>query len=732
MLFLAKAVTRASPPRGPRALVVGDMPFGSYLDVTEGVRNACRFVKEARCDAVKLEGFRPELVEAIVRSGIPVVAHLGLSPQTAAMSSGFRYCGQTCKGALQLVEQARAMEVAGASCLVLELVPEEVAKAVTLALEIPTIGIGAGRFVSGQVLVSHDLLGLLGGAPKFSKQYCDLGGEMRKAFAAYREEVVGGAFPAEEHVRGMNSAELKKFREQCLSSPVRREEDECEDNQHDEKVRGRDVEASMLSEVRAASNAPTVGCSSAPDGGSSPVFVSGVVGSKSAAVGDKNSFRAQMKIRNMSSSCATQPVQQPILAADQHRTTPAQSPLVCSSRKHEEYRLLNEDHLGSLRSLPGPRPGDVGGVAPEMIPKRTRGFVPTMGSLHEGHLELVKTALRDCEQTVVSIFVNPSQFAAHEDFHQYPRTIKSDVEKLEGLLQQESSGRGGEKVIVVKTETELDALLSETPSTRKLVVWCPSVEEMYPSNSKNVVPSEGTEMRGAPNTDPGVEQQTEDHDVVLAPGGSFSAIGVHAGEFVKGVPEDMSRPHFFRGVATVVEKLFKKAKPCVAYFGQKDHIQCVLVRRLVEIMAQQDHLAKKLQVVVCPTCRETDGLAMSSRNVYLSPQERGKSRHLSRALVAGRRSIEDMVRKLRASGEEEGWCQVAERGREVVRAALLDFDESGAGDFEIEYVTVCWMRTGRELDAVEFPLPSKGQRQIVLAVAVRVGKNVRLIDNVVV
>ena len=212
MLFMTRAVTRGAR----RPLVVGDMPFGSYqVSDEEAVRNAIRFVKEAGADVIKLEGAGPSLtrVRSIVGAGIPVMGHIGLTPQSATMLGGFKTQGRSAEAALQLYRDARALEAAGCFAIVLEAVPAPVAQDITAALSIPTIGIGAGAGCDGQVLVWHDLLGLYEGrTPRFVKQYAQLGEEIRRALGEYVEDVRSRSFPGEEHVYSMPEQELEAFR----------------------------------------------------------------------------------------------------------------------------------------------------------------------------------------------------------------------------------------------------------------------------------------------------------------------------------------------------------------------------------------------------------------------------------------------------------------------------------------------------------------------------------------
>jgi 3-methyl-2-oxobutanoate hydroxymethyltransferase len=196
MIYHTKAVCR----KVKRALVVIDMPFMSYqVSIEEAKRNAGRMIKESGAEAVKIEGgvSVKDVVKAIVDIDIPVVGHIGLTPQSIHKFGGYKIQRQREK----LLEDAKAIEEAGAFAIVLECVPEEIAKEITEMLTIPTIGIGAGRYCDGQVLVIHDLLGMLGDfRPKFVKRYVDLRSIISKAVKEFIEEVKTGAFPTEEHI----------------------------------------------------------------------------------------------------------------------------------------------------------------------------------------------------------------------------------------------------------------------------------------------------------------------------------------------------------------------------------------------------------------------------------------------------------------------------------------------------------------------------------------------------
>jgi 3-methyl-2-oxobutanoate hydroxymethyltransferase len=218
MLVLTRAVTRGAR----RPLVVADMPFGSFqVSDEDALANAIRFVKEAGADAVKLEGAGPSLsrVRALVGAGIPVMGHIGLTPQSATMLGGFKAQGRTAEKARRLVEDAVALEEAGCFSLVLEAVPSPVATRITETLTIPTIGIGAGAGCDGQVLVYHDLLGLYEArAPRFVKRYAALADDIRAALEQYAEDVRSGRFPAEQHGYAMPDEELEAFRAELLEA----------------------------------------------------------------------------------------------------------------------------------------------------------------------------------------------------------------------------------------------------------------------------------------------------------------------------------------------------------------------------------------------------------------------------------------------------------------------------------------------------------------------------------
>jgi len=271
---------------------------------------------------------------------------------------------------------------------------------------------------------------------------------------------------------------------------------------------------------------------------------------------------------------------------------------------------------------------------------RTVGLVPTMGALHPGHLSLVDRAKKETGVVWSSIFVNPAQFAPHEDFSKYPRQLQRDVDML--------AEKGVE------------------------VVFAPEPQELYPSSKPN-------------------ETSTKVQRTFVVP------LGVE--QFDKA--EGKARPGHFRGVATVVSKLFNILQPDKAFFGQKDGLQCIVIKQLVR------ELNFPVEVVICDTMRESDGLAMSSRNVYLSPEQRKTAPVLYKALT--------QVKNLYDKGE---------RSRPVLEAeAMKVFQASpGANMFKVEYVSFVDADTGMEAESA---LPNS----IMCSAAINFG-NCRILDNV--
>ncbi len=222
MIHHTKAVVRGSQ----RALVVGDMPFGSYqAGWQDAMKNAARFMQETGCGAVKLEGGRrsAETVSKLVDAGIPMMGHIGLTPQSVNQFGGFKVQGKTPAAAVQLMHDAQALEQAGAFAIVLELVPAPLAALLTERLSIPTIGIGAGPECDGQVQVFHDMLGLFEAfSPKHAKRYADAGETIRDAVAKYADEVRCGAFPTAKESFKMDPAALEELRPTPQSAIRRR------------------------------------------------------------------------------------------------------------------------------------------------------------------------------------------------------------------------------------------------------------------------------------------------------------------------------------------------------------------------------------------------------------------------------------------------------------------------------------------------------------------------------
>ena len=217
MIHHAKAARRGTK----YAFLIGDMPFGSYqISKEEAVRNAFRFMKEAGCEAVKLEGGYEavEATKAIVEAGIPVLGHIGLTPQTVSKLGGFKVQGKDAEAARKLIDEALMLEKAGCFAIVLECVPDLVAKMITEKIKIPSISCGAGKYCDGQVLVTNDMVGMFDRfTPKFVKKYANISHHIAEGFKKYKDDVEKGVFPDQSHSFTIKEEELKK-----LSKKMRR------------------------------------------------------------------------------------------------------------------------------------------------------------------------------------------------------------------------------------------------------------------------------------------------------------------------------------------------------------------------------------------------------------------------------------------------------------------------------------------------------------------------------
>jgi 3-methyl-2-oxobutanoate hydroxymethyltransferase len=211
LLPVCQAVKRGAS----HSLLIGDMPFLSFqISEEDAIRNAGRFIKEGRMEAVKIEGGREmaHIAKAVSNAGIPVLGHIGITPQTATLHGGYKIQGKNANSAKQLIADAKSLEDAGVFGIVLEMITEEVARKITETVTVPTIGIGSGRFCNGQVLVMHDILGLYPRfVPKFAKRYTDLTSSIKEAIGEYASEVRLGTFPEEKHVFKMDNGERDKL-----------------------------------------------------------------------------------------------------------------------------------------------------------------------------------------------------------------------------------------------------------------------------------------------------------------------------------------------------------------------------------------------------------------------------------------------------------------------------------------------------------------------------------------
>ena len=494
-------------------------------------------------------------MRALADAGVAVMGHIGLCPQSHAAHGGYRVQGRTADAAQDLLDDALALQASGAFAIVLEMVPGPVAQRITEALNVPTIGIGAGAATSGQVQVFHDLLGLYDGKmPRFAKRFAALGGvegPIAQALRDYGAHVSARAFPAAEHTFKMRGAELDELDRRLSANK--------------------------------AENSP----SDVPK----PLKVNGHRTTKLTAA--------------------------PAMAPAATLVAPARSMRVVTSIA--EWRALQADGT---------------------IPSRfSLGLVPTMGALHAGHLSLVSRALEQNDHVAASVFVNPKQFAAGDDLDTYPRDLESDLAALESVGAH--------------------------------AVFAPSADEMYPADGAAMSPF--VDLDGADE-----------------------------------IGEGAARPGFFRGVATVVAKLLNIVQPQRVYFGAKDGMQCVVVRRMV------DALNFPTEVVVGPTFRESDGLAMSSRNAYLSSSDRQAAPAVYAALTALRGAWE--------SGERSTAALRHVAAEVIAKEPRLS----------LEYVSLSDVADGAELG--EF-VGEKGPNAVpagraLASIAVRLG-GTRLIDNVV-
>lgn len=373
---------------GPKPVIVGDMPFGSYLLEADALRNAAAF-RKVGADMVKLEGggHLAPLVRSLTNAGIAVMGHIGLEPQRALLQGGLRLQGTTASDAMDIIKDAEALAAAGARAIVVECVPEEVAAAVQASVpNVPIIGIGAGRHVAGQVLVCDDMLGLHGSPPSFAKMFADVGRVSTTAYASYVSEVRTGKFPADVHARKMKVEELQQLQE--LLCPAA------------------SAATAQLAEPKLEANAVS-NCEPAVEpllpGGFASValpwrrpLLPGVTSTSGTSVFElMPGGRLTVVPQHLTARLGTRGIAQ------------ASGPVVLQTRR--ELREWRKAALAAGRRV---------------------SLVPTMGNLHDGHLELVNEAQKHSDDVLATIFVNPAQFAAHEDLDKYPRTFEQDLEQL--------------------------------------------------------------------------------------------------------------------------------------------------------------------------------------------------------------------------------------------------------------------------------------------------------------
>jgi len=626
MLLASKAVVRGNST----SFVIGDMPFGSYLTVEDALRNSSQFMKVG-CDAVKLEGGErvADVVQILNDRGIPVMAHVGLTPQSYVQLGGYGTQGASAQAALRLIDDAKAVEAAGAFAVVLEKVPEELAQLITEELSIPTIGIGAGKYTSGQVLVCDDLLGMSGkNVPSFVKKYSNLYDPTREAILGYAHDVRTGQFPAPEHSCTMKEEELTvllshypytnlaQSRSPSQQQPDQQQQQpdqEQQQQQEDTNVKPRSMEKNVMKDAGGGDSKGRVAIQKEKAQSPQHLVPHSFPTMQHGNLGLRNSVVLEGTIASRSLVTKAAPAHTFFLDDGAHRVADnghIKLPVFCTIKDMRAWRR-------SLR------------VQTEV------GFVPTMGKFHEGHFALVDAAFeKGCEAVVVSIFVNGAQFAAHEDFGAYPRELSKDIATLQA--------RYGDK---------------------NVVVFAPSSAEMYPRDPRAL-----------------------DLTTSVVPDG------------VKGAAEVSARPTFFRGVATVCTMLFHIVNPDHVFFGQKDATQCVVIRNLVQ------DLHFPLTLTVVPSAREENGLAMSSRNNYLTTATKDHCAKIYQSLQYGVQNAHS-----------------AQTIKAAVRSQLEDF-------------TVCYVSVADEnmQEYQDSDIPSSGS---IVSVAVSVtgaeGLKVRLLDNIV-
>lgn len=388
----------------PKPVIIGDMPFGSFLVEHDALKNAASF-RKAGADMVKLEGGRQvaSLVRSITRAGIAVMAHIGLEPQHALLQGGLKLQGTTADAALKLIGDAKDLVDAGAVAVVVECVPREVGQLIQAAIpNVPVIGIGAGGGVAGQVLVCDDLLGMHGTPPSFAKRYADLTQVSMAAYESFIEEVRSGHFPGPAHSRQMKPKELSALSRRLLEVGLVEPFSSLVSSSPEEASSATACPATshQLHAVPAATSEAAAMAAAAIPNTPQPKAAAWARGVRSVGIREGGSTQAPLRFVHTASATSA-------------RTTSARIPVQPIEAQPGIHVLRTRAELNAWRQ-------GVDRVA----------LVPTMGNLHEGHLELVDAAKQRAEDVVASIFVNPAQFAAHEDFGSYPRTLERDIELL--------------------------------------------------------------------------------------------------------------------------------------------------------------------------------------------------------------------------------------------------------------------------------------------------------------
>lgn len=872
-----------------RPLVIGDLPFGSYTTEGDGVSNAMRLIKEGGVDAVKLEGGERVafICRALTQSGIAVMGHVGLTPQSHVMLGGYRCQGRSEKQAAQILRDALALQDAGCFAIVLECVPHEVAESVTQALKVPTIGIGSGNCTSGQVLVWHDMMGISSHAPRFAKRFTNVNEACLRALRQYKSEVISGTFPGESHTVYKDSGRVSVGSTGGFSCSSKRVDELCV------AVVGGGALGSLIAArlSRVLTNHKIVQFSNRPshvealtqhgirvvevDGSITQcVNVSGANTPTNAQHGpfdvvficttaDMTTHATELASRIMGKAGVLVTLQNGWVMDDVLKVVGAERVVVgltsvpCSRESVSNKPIREFEGITVFANGNGSStfvgvgsgevcvPGDVLNVLTALF---NAAGLEARHSTPDKWLELVwtKLAVNSVINPITSLVHAPNAVIASPALNQITRAVVAEVcavyrasteapldqAKVFELVQTVAAHTGNNRSSMLQhitdaRPTEVDAILghvvrtaaisnvptpvcstllalvlarsqqrqrqrqdsaaaatstittvpsttltttttdvggsdvpprmlrsiaelrewrSEASKANKYVTLVPTMGCLHQGHlslidtarsrgASSVVVSifvnptqfsAGEDLDAYPRTlEADMAQLTSKGvDAVFVPRvsdmyplgtshESHGAVVVEPRGFAANTREGQSRPHFFAGVATVCTKLFCAVQPNAVVFGQKDFVQCAMIKRLVA------DLLMPIEVHISETLREHDGLAMSSRNTYLTPPLRAAAPCVYRSLQAA----DSLIRT--HGNTHAGTPLPVSRVVDAV-ASVLKAEPLCAS---IDYVSVADCESGLDVTQV-----CAGDRVCIsLAVRMRCGDvSVRLIDNLVV